>query len=119
MIDLESLDIVEASEKGFDIEYKNIKIKVLGQHSAQVRKADIIYFKNTETLRNKDLTDEEFAEGAEEYAIARAASRIGGWKGIKQEYSKELAVRLCTINPELRDLILREADKVENFTSGK
>ena len=119
MININDLDIVSACEEGTEIQYKDIKIKVLGQHAAQVRKAQITYFKKAQTLREKVLTDEEFAQGAEDYEIARASARIGGWTGIKQKFTPELAEKLCKINPEIRALVLQETDRVENFTKGK
>lgn len=119
MINIDDLDIVAASEKGAEITYKEIKLKVLGPHAQQVRKADIIYFRKYESLRNKELSDDEFAQGAEDYEISRASARIGGWSGIKQKYTPELAEKLCKINPEIRAAVLKKHDELVNFTKGK
>ncbi|MBX9636512.1 MAG: hypothetical protein K2Q45_03065 [Nitrosomonas sp.] len=120
MINIDDLDLVSVCEKGAEITYKDdIKIKVLGPHAQQVRKADIIYFRKMQSLGKQEHTDEEFAQGAEDYEIVRAAARIGGWSGIKQKYTAELAEKLCKINPEIRAAVLKKHEELINFMKGK
>ena len=68
--------------------------------------------------RGKDV-EVRSAEEDEQFAIESAAIRITGWRGITQEFTPELAIKLCTINPEIRTQVIKESDELGNFKKSK
>ena len=55
-------------------------------------------------------------EDDEDFAIHAAAVRITGWDGITQPYSYENAVKLVTVNSEIRDQVFKASNELANFT---
>jgi hypothetical protein len=50
-----------------------------------------------------------------EFSTEIVALRIVGWRGITEPYSHENAVRLCTINPPIKEQILAVSEDLKNF----
>lgn len=129
-IDLNDLDLT--TTEGFEFEYvsessaipSGIFITVLSSNSetvkAWLRKA-INRIRQREAMQAKRGKDVEVrsAEDDEQFAIESAAIRITGWRGITQDFSPELAIKLCTINPEIRLQVIKESDELGNFKKSK
>lgn len=50
-----------------------------------------------------------------EFSTELVAMRVTGWRGIEEPYSHENAVRLCTINPPIKEQILAVSEDLKNF----
>ena len=50
-----------------------------------------------------------------EFSTELVAMRVVGWRGIEEKYSHENAVRLCTINPPIKEQILAKSEDLKNF----
>lgn len=125
---IDDLDLVKASETSFSFEYINestgkgtgIFISVLGSQAPKVQewiRKELNKRRAQEALlakRGKDT--ERLVEDDEEFAINAAAIRIVGWDGINQPYSHENALRLVTVNSEIRDQVFKASNELANFT---
>jgi hypothetical protein len=130
MIDLQALDL--STSEGYEFEYvsessaipSGIYITVLGSNSDHVKKwvrQALNKMRQREAMqakRGKDV-DIRTVEDDEQFSIESAAIRVTGWRGISQEFTPELAIKLCTINPEIRAQIIKESDDLGNFTKSK
>lgn len=123
MISLEGLDAVKAGNNPFEFEYKfnngkgsGVFLQVLGSEAETVAIETAAIM--AEERARKQAT--EATGGAYEFnAVAlgkRLASiRIVGWKGIKEEFSKENARRLCDSNQMIADQVMQKSNALENF----
>jgi hypothetical protein len=135
-MDLASLDLSATSEQGYEFEYipestgigEGLLITVLGKHADSVkdwtRKA-VNAMRERELMLSKKGKDEyRKIEADETFAIQLAATKIIGWKGLSSagkpvEYSKEMALHLCRVNPEIRDQVTTASDLMTNFIPSK
>lgn len=135
-MDISKLDLTTTSEQGYEFEYipestgigEGFFITVLGKHADTVkdwtRKAVNNMRDRERMLAKKGKDDYRKVEEDEQFAIQSAAIRIIAWRGITEggkplEFSKEKAVQICTINPDVRDQVIEASDLMTNFTKSK
>lgn len=126
---LADLDVTKQSEQGFEFEVTDdasgkgtgIFLTVIGSHAAAVQnytKKHVNEQRVIEAMQEKRgkkvavrTIEEDIAFGAE-----LAAIRVTGWRGISDAFTPEGAIRLCTINPPIKEQILKASDDLANFT---
>jgi hypothetical protein len=127
LLSIDDLDLTAASDTPFDLEILNIKgvktgiiIQVLGSESEKVqewtnRQANRIRTQATQkSVTGKDKV--RTAEEDDEYIIESAAVRVVGWKGLKDEYTKENATRLMSRNVHVRMQVLTASNDLGNYS---
>ena len=135
-MELSALDLSTTSEQGYEFEFipeatgigEGFFITVLGKHADTVkewtRKA-VNNMRDRERMLAKKGKDEfRKVEEDEAFGIQLAAITIIGWKGLNDngkpvEYSKDMALNICRINPEIRDQVSAASDLMSNFTKNK
>lgn len=122
-----SLNLVQASESGFEFEVKNsagiglgVFITVRGDHSDVVRAAsrrEINAYRERayQASKNRESMPPEPVEDDEAKAIEGAVLRIISWRGLDESCSPENARLLCTVNPEVRAQVYAAAAQSANF----
>jgi len=131
MFSISDLDVSKACERAFEFEVTDeltgkgtgIFISVLGAHCARL--ATFI-----ETSLNEARTAEAMAEKRDPrgkqvrvrpiqddiaYNIEQVAIRVVAWRGISEPYSHEAAIKLCTVNPTIKDQIFAKSENLANF----
>lgn len=124
---LDDLNLVQASENSYEFEYlrgdgrpTGVFISVLGSQAPKVQewiRKTLNRRRAQEAIaakRGKEV--ERLVEDDEEFGIGAAAIRVVGWKGIKEPYSPEAAMKLCQNNSEIRDQIFEASNNLGNFT---
>lgn len=131
-ISLDDLDLLAAADRPFEFEYitargekSGIFLQVLGANSAAVTKlsADM-----ENQRRHKDALDKvmqgrrrqdtvEFRPIEDDVTDVQKlqAVRIVGWRGIKEPYTAELALKLCQRNPHLAAQAVEVSNDLGNF----
>lgn len=122
-----SLNLVKASETGFEFEVKDssgvglgVFISVRGEHSDTVkavnrkrlnerRERAYVAAKKGENLLPDSIEDEEAM------AIEGAVLRTIGWRGLDETFSPDNARLLYTVNPEVRAQVYTAAAESGNF----
>lgn len=130
MLSLDDLDVSKASEAPFEFEVvdENEKgtglfLSVIGGHAERVldfskkelnarRVAEAMQEKKDPRGKNPKVVS---VEKDMEFSTELVAMRIVGWRGIKEPYSHENAVRLCTINPPIKEQVLAVSEDLKNF----
>lgn len=116
-----------AADRGFDLELEyprgkglGVFLTVLGEHSEAVEsfeteRADKKAEENYEALKNGGSkarsTKEVLAENLES-----AVFRVTGWRGLKEEFSKELLRTFLKNNPDFVDQVIAGSRNRGNFT---
>ena len=135
-MELSALDLSDASETGFEFEYvpestgigEGLFITVLGKHEGTVKdwtRKEINRMRTRDAMLGKKGRDEiRTIEEDEAFNIQSAAVRIVGWRGLTQAgedvpFSKETAVKICTINAEIRDQVGTASELMSNFTKAQ
>ncbi len=135
-MELSSLDLSTSSEKGYEFEFipeatgvgEGFYITVLGKHADTIkewtRKAVNNMRERERLLAKKGKDDYRKVEEDEAFGIQLAATTIIGWRGLNDggkpvEYSKEMALTICRINPEIRDQVSAASELMSNFTKSK
>ena len=135
-MELSSLDLSSTSENGYEFEFipeatgigEGFLITVLGKHADMVkewtRKAVNNMRDRERMLAKKGKDDYRKVEEDEAFGIQLAAITIIGWKGLNDggkpvEYSKDMALSLCRMNPEIRDQVSAASDLMSNFLKSK
>jgi hypothetical protein len=135
-MELSSLDLSSTSENGYEFEFipeatgigEGFLITVLGKHADMVkewtRKAVNNMRDRERMLAKKGKDDYRKVEEDEAFGIQLAAITIIGWKGLNDagkpvEYSKDMALALCRMNPEVRDQVSAASDLMSNFIKSK
>lgn len=126
-ISLDDLNLVTASENSYEFEYlrgdgrpTGVFISVLGSQAPKVQewvRKTLNRRRTQEALaakRGKEI--ERLVEDDEEFGINAAAIRVIGWRGIREAYSPEAALKLCQNNSEVRDQIFEASNNLANFT---
>ncbi|WP_342049875.1 MULTISPECIES: hypothetical protein [unclassified Cupriavidus] len=124
---IESLNLVKASESGYEFELKNsdgvglgVFITVRGDHSDKVKAADrqkinerreraYIAAKKGETMGPDPIEDDEAR------AVENAILRTISWKGLDEPFNADNARLLYTVNPEVRAQVFAAAAESANF----
>lgn len=130
MINLTDLDLT--SDEGFEFEYvseasgmpNGIFITVYSSNSDIVKswvRKSINSIRQRQAMQAKKGKDSPIRtiEEEEQFSIENAAIRVKSWRGIAQPCNNENAVKLCTINPEIRAQIVKESDELGNFVKSK
>lgn len=134
-ISLDDLDLVTQSSKAFEFQYvkpdgtaTDIYFSVLGGNAdavrtvaeelidARRRKAAFREMQKAKSGRN--TSEPEFDKTADDVAFGQrlAAVRLVGWRGIKEAYTPEGAIKLCQRNPHIAAQIMEQSDDLANFT---
>jgi hypothetical protein len=131
MLSLDDLDVTKACEVEYEFEVVDdvngkgtgFFLTVIGGHAQRVldytkkslnerRVAEAMAAKRDPRGKNtKAVPVEEDIE----FSTELVALRVTGWRGIKESYSHENAVRLCTINPPIKEQILAVSEDLKNF----
>lgn len=131
MYSLDDLDVTKACEQQYEFEVRDestgkgigLFLTVIGGHAERITE-----------FTKKSLNDRRMAEamaakrdprGKEvrivpieedlQFSTELVAMRIVGWRGIKEPYTPEGAVKLCTINPLIKEQVLAASDNLKNF----
>lgn len=128
---LDDLNVTKSCEVPFEFEVTDdttgkgigLFLSVVGAHAERVqnlvtkaanerRTADAMAEKRDP--RNKTVkvhtVEEDIAFSTELVAI-----RVVAWRGVKEDYSPEGAIKLCTINPTIKEQILAKSENLANF----
>lgn len=129
-ISLDSLDLTTQCEQAFEFEYidpqgreTGVFISVLGSQSPTVQefvRKSLNARRAREALamkRGKEL--EVTVEDDEEFSNKAAAIRIVGWRGITEPFSQALALKLVSINSELRGQVFKASNDLQNFMTAQ
>lgn len=126
---LDQLDLAKQCEESYEFEViddasgkgTGIYLSVLGAHAATVQnfiKKELNARRRFEDMQEKRgkkaaarTVEEDFAFGTE-----LAAIRVTGWRGISEPFTPEGAIKLCTINPPIKEQILKASEDIANFT---
>jgi hypothetical protein len=131
MLSLNDLDVTKACdvEHEFEVVDDNTGkgtgffITVIGGHAQRVldytkkalnerRVAEVMAQKRDPRGKNpKPIPVEEDIE----FSTELVALRITNWRGISDQFSHENAVKLCTINPPIKEQILAVSEDLKNF----
>ncbi|MEO7031121.1 MAG: hypothetical protein ABI351_11970 [Herbaspirillum sp.] len=128
-VSIDSLNLSAKCESAFEFEYVDtdgkdtgIFITVLGSQAPTVQewiRKSLNRRRAQEAIQAKRGKEvERTVEDDEEFGNEAAAVRIVGWRGITQEFSHELAVRLVTNNSEIRAQVFKASNDLSNFTKG-
>lgn len=133
MYSINDLDLRKSCEQGFEFEVADdatgkgtgIFLTVIGSHAQSIldftkkeldsrRVAEAIAEKRDP--RGKNPQAKVIPIGNDfEFSTAVIALRVTGWRGISEPCSHENVVRLCTINPLIKEQILKVSDDLSNF----
>ena len=131
MLSLNDLDVSKACETAFEFEVKDevtgkgtgLFLSVIGGHSQRIldyskkelnarRLAEAMQERRDPRGKNPKVVS---VEDDIEFSTALVAMRVVGWRGIEEPYSPENALRLCTINPPIKEQILAMSEDLRNF----
>jgi hypothetical protein len=126
---LNDLDVTKNCEAGFEFEVTDdatgkgvgIHLTVIGAHAPAVldftrkslnarRVFDEMNEKRGKKSQSRSIEDDI------EFSTNLVAIRVIGWRGITDEFTPEGAIKLCTINPPIREQILKASEDLANFT---
>lgn len=137
LMGLDDLDAVTAADKPFEFEYIHptrgkcgVFLQVIGDESTRVRAAVNLLVNDMRKANAKRAADaaeaallagdkpepvftpveDDIASGNEHAAI-----RLVGWRGLKEKWSPENALRAVSRNSDLKSKVLGEAAKLANF----
>lgn len=128
MFSLDDLDITKQCDESFEFEVVDVNgkptgvfIQVVGAYATRVvehsrnalnaRRVQADLNEKRGTKQKSRTIEEDAAFGTEMCAI-----RVIGWRGIKQDCTPDNAIRLCTINPPIKEQILKASEDLTNFT---
>ncbi len=124
---IESLNLVKASETGFEFELKNsagtglgVYLTVRGDHSDAIRAAsrrEVNAFRERafQASKNRETLPPDPIEDDEAKAIEGAVLRIISWRGLDEPCTPDNARLLCTVNPEVRAQVYAASAQSANF----
>ncbi len=131
MFSINDLDITKSCETPVEFEVKDdvtgkgtgIFLSVLGGHSETVTN---FVKKSLNERRIADAMAEKrdprgkkpivhLVEEDMEFSTEAVAIRIVDWRGLKEPFSHANAVRLCTINPPIKEQVLAVSEDLKNF----
>lgn len=130
-VSIASLNAVAAGDAAFEFEYidtlgnpTGIFFKVLGSQSEKVtketnalinarRRQEAVRLAQVGNRRPQDAVTP--VEDDITFGQRLAAIRVVGWSGITEEYSPELALKLCQTNADISSQVLDRSNEVGNF----
>lgn len=131
MFSLNDLNITKSCEQGFEFEVTDentgkgtgIFLTVIGAHAQRI--LDFTKKSLNERRIAEAMAEKRDPRGKQprarpieediEFGTELVALRVIGWRGIKEEYTHERAVELCTINPTIKEQILAKSEDLSNF----
>jgi hypothetical protein len=129
MYSIDDLDVTKSCEDGYEFEVTDettgegsgVFLTVIGGHAQRI--ADFTK-KMLNERRVAEAMHEKRGKGpkvtpVEEdmaFSIELIAMRVIAWRGIKEPYSHENAVKLCTVNPLIKEQVLKASNDMANFT---
>lgn len=126
---LADLDVTKQCSQGFEFEVTDdasgkgtgIYLTVIGAHAAAVQnytKKHVNEQRKIAAMQEKRGKKEivRTIEEDIEFGSELAAIRIVGWRGISDAFSPEGAIQLCTINPPIKEQVLKVSEDLANFT---
>lgn len=133
-ISLDALNARKASEEAHEFEYTladgtrtGIFLSVLGAHAhAVVSKTNELINdrRRKEAARDAqaqiDRSVDTFTPFENEVAFTQqlAAARLVGWRGIDEDFTPDLALKLCQINPDIAAQIVSRSNNLGNYMKG-
>lgn len=132
MFSINDLDVRKSSEDGYEFEVVDdstgkgtgIFLTVIGGHAEAItdasrkwindrRRAEAMAEKRDPRGKNPIVhtVEEDIA-----FSTEIVAMRVIAWRGISDPYSHANAVKLCTVNPPIKEQILKASDDLANFT---
>lgn len=132
MFSIDDLDIAKACETPYEFEVKDDEtgkgtgffLSVIGAHAQVVtdftakrlnerRHADAMHEKRDPRGKNPNV---HLVEEDIQFSTELVALRVVSWRGeIKEPYSHDNAVRLCTINPSIKEQILAVSEDLKKY----
>lgn len=131
MFSIDDLDIAKACETPYEFEVTDdvtgkgtgLFLSVIGAYAQAVtdftakklnerRRADAMAEKRDPRGKNPNV---HLVEEDIEFSTELVALRVVGWRGMKEPYSHENAVRLCTINPSIKEQILAVSENLKKY----
>lgn len=129
MYSINDLDFTKSCEQHYEFELVDVSagkgtgihVTVIGGHAKRI--SDFTK-KVLNENRVKEAMQEKIGTAAKPrlieddiaFSTELVALRIVGWRGeISDPYSHENAIRLCTVNPPIKEQILKASDDLSNF----
>ena len=131
MFSINDLDVAKACETPFEFEVKDdetgkgtgIFISVIGGHAQVI--ADYVAKSLNERRTAEAMAIKRDPRGKQthvvpveddiEYSIEQTAIRITSWRNISDPYSPEAAIKLCKVNPTIKDQVFAKSEELKNF----
>lgn len=128
-VSLADLNVQEKCAEGIEFELTTpagkgmgVFVTVLGGHAPSVQKwvnRQINQRRAAEAIQAKrGKNDVRPIEDDIDFGVEAISIRVTAWRGISEEFTPENALKLCTINPLIRDQIKDFSENIENFTKG-
>jgi len=129
MLSLDDLDAVAAADEAHEFEFilpdgegSGLFLQVVGANSQRVKAVSYeignAYRRKEATKAVSRATGEKVTtiEEDEQTVFKLAAARIIGWRGLKDEYTPENALRLVSRNPEIANQVTEASNDLALFT---
>ena len=130
---LDDLDQAKACEVQYEFEVKDdvtakgtgLFLSVIGEHAQVVqeftkkelnerRVAEVMAKKRDPRGKNPESEVVPIEQDID-FSTELVAIRITGWRGIKEEFSHKNAIRLCTINPSIKEQVLAVSQDLKKY----
>lgn len=128
-LSLDALNLRKANDEPFEMPYllpdgskSGVTILVLGAHSETVQNGVARLLnerrrKEAQAIgKSGKAVDFTPVEDDIEFGQRGAAIRISGWRGITEECTPDLALKLCRINPDLASQVMEASNDAGHFT---
>ena len=131
LISLAELDLNSQCSESFEFQVDDergiptdIYISVLGEHAPSVQKW---LYKQINARRRQEALKERQGKKADvrdtredaEFGAEMMSKRIVGWRGITEDFSPDLALKLCMQNTLITDQVREHSEDMGNFTAKK
>jgi hypothetical protein len=119
MFSIDDLNAIKACSNAHEFEVvfagqpTGVFLSVLGDESEQVA-VETAALLAAERARANTLGDKYEADNAK-LGKQLAALRINAWRGIKEEFSRENATKLCLSNTAIADQVIQHSKNLGNF----
>ena len=118
MFSIDDLNAVKACEVPHEFEVKlggepsGVFLQVLGDESETVATETAALIAAARARAN---TNPNYVSDNTKLGKQLAALRVVGWRGIKEEYSRENAAKLCMSNMAIADQVIQTSKNLGNF----
>jgi len=129
MLSLDDLDAVAAADEAHEFEFtlpdgegSGLFLQVVGANSPRVKAVEFEIgnaYRKKEAMKAAQRTgSKEISRIEDDVATVHklAAARIVGWRGLKEEFTPEIALRLVSINPEVANQVTEVSNNLALFT---